>query len=171
MEVPNGCRGWMRGQPVLAGMIASPTSCWASSRPFSKSEVITTTRSRSGMTWTNWPPKPWARKLWVAVVAGHPPLVAVAVERGGGRRVALALGGGADIAGRDDLDTVPAAAVEVQVAELGEVAGGKLQPGEAAVVALGIGDPGHLGPLVSSLLGWGREGDPDGLEGMLGVDP
>jgi hypothetical protein len=41
MDVPNGCRGWMRGRPVLAGMIASPTSCWASSRPFSRSKVIT----------------------------------------------------------------------------------------------------------------------------------
>ena len=51
------------GQSVMAGMIASATSCWASSRRFSASEVMTTTRSRSGMTWMNWPPKPWATKL------------------------------------------------------------------------------------------------------------
>src|SRR5512133_1320364 len=110
-------------------------------------------------------------EAWVAVVAGHPPLVAVAVEWAARWRVALALGGGADIAGGNDLDAVPAAAIEVQVPEFGEVARGEYQPGEAAVVALRVGDPGHLGPLVGSLLGWGRQGGPDRLEGMLGVDP
>jgi hypothetical protein len=75
------------------------------------------------------------------------------------------------IAGGNDLDAVPAAGVEVQVPQFGQVAGGEFQPGEAAVVALGIGDSGHPGLLVGSLLGWGREGGPDGLEGMLGVDP
>jgi hypothetical protein len=75
------------------------------------------------------------------------------------------------IAGGNDLDAVPAAGVEVQVPQFGQVAGGEFQPGEAAVIALGIGDSGHPGLLVGSLLGWGREGGPDGLEGMLGVDP
>src|SRR4029453_10098110 len=92
----------------------------------------------------NLAPQAMGHKAWVAVVAGHPPLVAIAVEWAARWRVALALGGGADIAGGDDLDAVPAAAVEVEIAELGEVAGGELQPGEAAVVALGVGDPGHL---------------------------
>src|SRR5512133_857476 len=54
-------------------------------------------------------------KAWVAVVAGYPPLVAIPVEPAARWRVALALGGGTDIAGGNDLDAVPAAAVEVQI--------------------------------------------------------
>src|SRR4029453_9236226 len=72
-------------------------------------------------------------KAWVAVVAGYPPLVAIPVEPAARWRVALALGGGTDIAGGNDLDAVPAAAVEVEIAELGGVAGGGLAPGEAPV--------------------------------------
>jgi hypothetical protein len=80
------------------------------------------------------------------------------------------LGGGANIAGVDDLDAVPAAAVEVQITQLGQVAGGELQPGEADVVALGIGGPGHVGLLVGLRLGSRQVEGVERLEGMLGVD-
>jgi hypothetical protein len=59
--------------PVTAGTITAPTRSAGSWGPWSAWLVMTTTRSRSGMTWMSWPPKPSARKLsWpVSFVTHH----------------------------------------------------------------------------------------------------
>src|SRR5829696_4267823 len=71
----------------------------------------------------------------VAALIRHPPLVAIVPRTH--RWVALRLGRGSHVVSRDHLCAVPAAAVEVQIPELGQVSGGQLQERTAKVVALG----------------------------------
>src|SRR6266545_4953859 len=144
------------GHLVTAGMIAWPTSSSSVAAVLVGGAGDDHDQVQVGDDPDALAAEPDRQEAGVAGLAGHPPLVAVALGGTVGRWGAVRACRGGHVACRDHLGGAPAAAVEVQVADLGQVTAWQLQPAEAELVALGVGGPGHRRPLVGLDRGLGR---------------